>query len=46
MQVFNQACFDQGGMLLHSGEKTPNHTKFTHDPLFKAANYPCAFTYP
>ncbi|PRW61210.1 hypothetical protein C2E21_0582 [Chlorella sorokiniana] len=27
-------------MILHSGEKTPNNSKFTHDPLFKAASYP------
>ena len=41
LQVFNQACFDQGSMLLHSGEKTPNHPQFTPELLFKAANYPC-----
>ncbi|KAI7844869.1 hypothetical protein COHA_001522 [Chlorella ohadii] len=39
-RVFHQACFDQGGMILHSGEKTPDHPNFTPDPLFKAASYP------
>lgn len=42
LQVFHKACFDQGGMILHSGEKTPDHPNFTPDPLFKAASYPCA----
>ena len=41
LQVFHKACFDQGGMILHSGEKTPDHPNFTPDPLFKAASYPC-----
>lgn len=39
-KVFHKACFDQGGMVLHSGEKTPDNPAFTPDPLFKAAHYP------
>ncbi|EFN50995.1 expressed protein [Chlorella variabilis] len=39
-KMFHKACFDQENLLLHSGQKTPDHPNFTHDELFKTYPVP------
>ncbi|KAL4419311.1 hypothetical protein ABPG77_005999 [Micractinium sp. CCAP 211/92] len=38
--VFDRVCFDQDGIILHDGRKTPSHPDYTDQPLFKVVGVP------